>query len=449
MSLMVGVSGIRGIVGQTMTPQLAVRAGCAMAAFCEGGRVVIGRDSRPSGPMARSGVVCGLLAGGCEVIDLGIVPTPTVGLMVRHTDAAGGIMLTASHNPAQWNGIKFISAEGASPPGSVAQRIIDRFEREAFHFADHTGVGSLRTDNTAVQRHVDAVLGIVDVDAIRKRGFRVMLDSVNGAGGPAGRMLLEQLGCDVVHINADPTGVFAHTPEPIAENLTDLCAKTRAAGADVGFAQDPDADRLAVVDDRGVFIGEEYTLALGVLRVLATHPGPACANLSTSRMIDDIAARFGGSCVVYRSAVGEANVVEMMKQHHCVIGGEGNGGLVDPRVVDIRDSLTSMAIILELMTVENKSVSAIVESLPRYAMVKQKFECSRQRIARVLDAVKMKFADAKVSTLDGVRIDWPQGWVHVRGSNTEPIMRVISESNDESSAHELIEKVRAVVDAVQ
>lgn len=448
MSLMVGVSGIRGIIGQTMTPQLAVRAGCAMAAFCEGGRVIVGRDSRPSGPMVRSGVICGLLAGGCDVIDVGIVPTPTVGLMVRHAQAAGGIMLTASHNPAEWNGIKFITADGASPPRSIAQKIIDRFERENFHYAGHTTVGSLRTDNAAADRHVDAVLGIVDVDTIRAFGFRVVLDSVNGAGGPAGRLLLDQLGCDVVHINADPTGHFAHTPEPIAENLTDLCARTAQAGADVGFAQDPDADRLAVVDERGVFIGEEYTLALGVLRVFATRPGPACANLSTSRMIDDIAARAGEPCAVHRSAVGEANVVEAMKQHHCVIGGEGNGGLIDPRVVDIRDSLTSMAIILELLALEKKSVSQIVESLPRYTMVKQKFECSRERITRVLDAVKSKFADAKVSTLDGVRIDWSQGWVHVRGSNTEPIMRIIGESKDERAAHELIEKVRAVVDAV-
>lgn len=448
MSLMVGVSGIRGIVGETLTPQLAVRAGCAMGAFCNGGRVVIGCDSRPSGPMVRSAVVSGLLASGCDVTDLGVVATPSVGLMVRQLQAAGGVMLTASHNPSQWNGIKFISAEGAAPPLHVAQKIIDRFEREAFSFANHQSVGRLQTDDSANQNHVDAVLKIVDVDAICARNFSVVLDSVNGAGGPAGLLLLEKLGCAVVHVNGEANGLFAHTPEPIAENLTDLCGQVASAGADVGFAQDPDADRLAIVDEKGRFIGEEYTLALGAYRVLLTTPGPVCANLSTSRMIDDIAAKVGDACKVYRSAVGEANVVQMMKAHHCVIGGEGNGGLIDPRVVDIRDSLTSMAVVLDLMAAEGKPLSQIVESLPRYAMVKQKFECDRSRIARVLDAVKQKFADARISTTDGVRIDWPQGWVHVRGSNTEPIMRIIGEAEDESAANELIAQVRTVVDSV-
>ena len=449
MSLMVGVSGIRGIVGETMTPQLAVRAACAMGAFCDKGRVLVGRDSRPSGTMLRSAVISGLLASGCEVIDLGVITTPGVGVMVGRLHAAGALMLTASHNPAPWNGIKFITADGSAPSEPVARRIIDIFEGDAFALADHDHIGTPRTDDGGPQHHVDTVLKIVDADTVRRQGFHVVLDSVNGSGGPTGRGLLERLGCRVTHINGDPTGRFAHTPEPIAENLTGLGDEVRRSGAHVGFAQDPDADRLAVVDETGAFIGEEYTFALGAMRVLETRPGPVAANLSTSRMIDDIAARMGSGCTVHRSPVGEANVVAAMKEHQCVVGGEGNGGLIDPRVVDIRDSMTSMAIILELMATRGQPLSDIVATIPRYVMVKQKFPCDRPRIGRVLERLRTAFDDARVSTIDGVRMDWPTGWVHVRGSNTEPIMRVIGESADDRSAERLVEKVRRVVDQVE
>lgn len=444
MSLMLGVSGIRGIVGLTLTPQVAAAAGCALATHVGGGRVVVGRDSRPTGDMVRQAAISGLLAGGCEVIDLGIVSTPAVGLMVRQLDAAGGMVITASHNPAQWNGIKFLTAQGSAPPADMAERLIDLVRSGSFALADYTRVGRLSSDSSTNQRHLDAVLGTVNVDSIRAKRFRVLLDSVNGAGGPAGRQLLNSLGCDVTHINAEPTGQFAHAPEPIAENLTDLSTQTAAANCQVGFAQDPDADRLAIVDERGTYIGEEYTLALAARQVFATRPGPAAANLSTSRMIDDLAAQAGGACCVHRSAVGEANVVEVMRRHNCVIGGEGNGGVIDPRVVYIRDSLASMALALELMATESRPLSAIVGDLPRYAMVKQKFECDRERIAGILDAVKREFASAQISTIDGVRIDWPEGWVHVRGSNTEPIMRIIAEAEDETTASELITRVRSV-----
>lgn len=449
MSLMVGVSGIRGIVGETMTPQLAVRAACAMGAFCDKGRVLVGRDSRPSGSMLRSAVISGLLASGCEVIDLGVITTPGVGVMVGRLHAAGALMLTASHNPAPWNGIKFITADGSAPSEPVARRIIDIFEGDAFALADHDHIGTPRTDDGGPQHHVDTVLKIVDADTVRRQGFHVVLDSVNGSGGPTGRGLLERLGCRVTHINGDPTGRFAHTPEPIAENLTGLGDEVRRSGAHVGFAQDPDADRLAVVDETGAFIGEEYTFALGAMRVLETRPGPVAANLSTSRMIDDIAARMGSGCTVHRSPVGEANVVAAMKEHQCVVGGEGNGGLIDPRVVDIRDSMTSMAIILELMATRGQPLSDIVATIPRYVMVKQKFPCDRPRIGRVLERLRTAFDDARVSTIDGVRMDWPTGWVHVRGSNTEPIMRIIGESADDRSAERLVEKVRRVVDQVE
>ncbi len=271
---------------------------------------------------------------------------------------------------------------------------------------------------------------------------------MNGAGGPAGRCSWMNWGCQVVHVNAEPTGIFAHTPEPTKENLGDLCTQTLSEKADVGFAQDPDADRLAIVDEKGGYIGEEYTLALAAKHLFADKPGPAAANLSTSRMIDDLAAQAGGECRVYRSAVGEANVVAAMKKHNCVFGGEGNGGIIDPRVVYVRDSITAMALTLQVMADEGKPLSEVVAALPSYVMVKQKFECDQERIARALAAVEKEFAGENISTIDGVRIDWPQGWVHVRGSNTEPIMRVIGEAGDTDTAEDLINRVRKVVDGV-
>ncbi|NOX58875.1 MAG: phosphoglucosamine mutase [Planctomycetes bacterium] len=446
MALMMGVSGIRGIVGDTLTPQLAASAGCAMAKYVGGGAVVLGRDSRPSGDMVRSAVAAGLLAGGSNVIDIGIAPTPTTAIMVREHQAAGGIILTASHNPSEWNGIKFLTGDGHAPPVSVAQQLIDILKSGEFDLADYLHVGLLTEDRSANEVHVQKVLNIVDVRAIRSRRFKVVLDSVNGAGQPAGKLLLDELGCDVTYLNPEATGLFAHTPEPIAENLTDLCEQTKAMGADIGFAQDPDADRLAVVDEKGAFIGEEFTLVLGAKRIFETTPGPVCANLSTSRMIDDLAARYGDTCVVHRSAVGEANVVEKMKETGCVIGGEGNGGIIDPRIVYVRDSIGGMALVLDMLAASDQSLSGVVADLPKYEVLKTKMACAKDRIARVLGAVEDAYRSHNPSTIDGVRIDWPEGWVHVRGSNTEPIMRVIGEAADRKTAEELVNRVQAIVD---
>ncbi len=447
MQLITSVSGIRGIIGETLTPGVAADAGCAFASFTGGGTIIVGRDSRVSGEMVKSAVISGLLACGCDVVDIGIGTTPTTALAVAHRKASGGIMITASHNPAPWNGIKYFSAEAVAPPQPVVEQILARFHNRDFTLVPAAETGSVTRDDTATAHHVDTVLRTVDVDAIRARRFQVVLDSVNGGGGPAGRQLLEALGCDVVHVNGEPTGRFAHTPEPIAENLTDLCHQTRRAGAAVGFAQDPDADRLAIVDENGRYIGEEYTLALAARQVFATNPGPACANLSTSRMIDDVAARYDG-CTVHRSAVGEANVADAMKAHRCVVGGEGNGGVIDPRVVYVRDSLVAMALVLQLMTSESKPVSALVDAIPRYASFKQKFECRPPRIAAVLAAMRDAFKKERITEIDGIRIDWPNGWVHVRGSNTEPIMRVICEAADAKAGEALMARVRQVVDAV-
>ena len=448
MSLMISISGVRGIVGRTLTPQLAVDLGCAFAAHVRGGRVVLARDPRPSGPMIHAAVLSGLLGGGCEVIDLGIVTTPGAAIMVNESGADGGIVITASHNPVIWNGLKFLTRHGAAPPKDEVDEILALYRSRDFA---HVAVDKVRAgtrDESTHRRHVDKVLATVNAGAIAERGFHVVLDSVCGAGGTAGRKLLDALGCRVTHLNAEATGRFPHPPEPLAENLGDLCQTVTRTGADIGFAQDPDADRLAIVDGTGHYLGEEYTLALAARQVFATRPGPAATNLSTSRMIDALADRVAGGCVVHRSAVGEANVVEMMRQTASVLGGEGNGGVIDPRVVYVRDSLVAMALVLQLMADEGSPLSHTVAEVPRYWMVKQKFECDRERIDAVLAAAKEEFAQENLDDADGVRIDWPEGWVHVRGSNTEPIMRVIAEADDQVMAEELVRRVRRLIDRV-
>lgn len=455
---MLGVSGIRGIVGETMTPQVAGEAACAFAAHLgRQGSVVVGRDSRPSGPAIASAVTAGLLAGGCHVVDAGIVTTPGLGLTVRQLGASGGLMVTASHNPKQWNGIKFLTGGGRAPSDDEAREILDRFQRRDFGPLDTAARGGVETDTSADRRHVEAVLAVVDAGAIRRRAYRVVLDSVNGAGGASGRLLLEALGCRVVHLNAEPSGEFAHQPEPLAENLTDLAEATGREQADIGFAQDPDGDRLAMVDERGRYIGEEYTLAIAVRAVLegATARAEArgsrrlqcmVANLSTSRMIDDLATEAGPDWTVHRTPVGEAHVVQGMFAHDAMIGGEGNGGVIDPRVGLVRDSLAAMALALEHMARTGLSLSQIVGRMPTYHMLKTKMPCDRSSVAARLQQLRERFAGQKINTADGVRIDWPEGWVHVRASNTEPVMRVIAEATDEPTAAMLVGRVREAIE---
>lgn len=442
MTLMMTVSGVRGIVGRTMTPVLSAELGAAFGSHLGGGQVVVGRDPRPSGAGLGAAVTGGLLATGCDVVDLGVVSTPGVAVMILEHSAAGGVVITASHNPVNWNGMKFLTALGSAPPPDVAAKILDRYRDKRFAWADVDRFGRLERDDSTHERHVDRVLGILDVPAIRSRKrLEVVLDSVNGAGGIGGRLLLERLGCEVIHINAEPTGQFAHMPEPTAENLTGLCDAVREHGADLGFALDPDADRLAIVDDRGVYLGEEYSVALAARFMFARCPGPAAVNLSTSRMIDDLAREAGGEIVVHRTPVGEANVAKAMLDLGCVIGGEGNGGVIDPRVAPVRDGFVAMGLVLNLLAEEGRPLSAVAHDMPRYVMLKKKFELDPVRIDAWLGRVRGVVGDGRLNDVDGLRIDWPQGWVHVRRSNTEPIARVIAEARDRDAAEELVRRV--------
>ncbi len=447
--LMVSVSGIRGQIGRTLTPEVAARFGAAFGTMLGAGKtVVVGRDSRPSGPMVRNAVTSGLLACGVKTIDLGLVTTPGVALMTRELGADGGVVITASHNPIEWNGIKFLRPNGLALSVEGAAELKRIWQRGDYAYVAPDACGTETTHDSTHATHIARVLAIVDTEAIAARRFKVVLDSVNGAGCVGTARLLEELGCDLVAMNAEPTGLFAHTPEPTEANLTDLCAEVARSGAAVGFAQDPDADRLALVDERGTYIGEEYTLALCAAYVLARHSGPAAANLSTSRMIDDVAARYGA--VVVRTPVGEANVAGRMLADRCIIGGEGNGGIIDPRVVPVRDSMVGIALILAQMTETGKALSELVDEIPRYAMIKTKFPCPADAAPKVAAAARAHFAGrdgAAFDDSDGLRIDLPDGWVHVRASNTEPIMRIIAEAPQRSTAEALVDEVRRIAES--
>ena len=441
-----------------MTPEVAARFGAAFGSFVrdrlgvERPTFCVGRDSRPSGEMIAAAAGSGLMSVGCNLIDLGIVTTPSVAVMIGHHDADGGMVVTASHNPIMWNGLKSLNADGVAPPSADAAEIIRRFQESDLAYVPVDQLGARRSDASTDRLHVDRVLAALDPEPIRAAGFTVVLDSVNGAGCVAGRMLLEELGCTVVHMNGEPTGHFAHTPEPIEANLSDLMRETPARGADVGFAQDPDADRLVVVDENGRFIGEEYTLVLAVERTLEVHGGGTMAvNLSTSRMIDDVAAGVPGASVL-RTAVGEANVVSALKPAGGLIGGEGNGGVIFPPVCWVRDSLSSMALVLSLMAARREPLHAIVDRLPRYEMIKQTYDLSdiggRAVVDDILAAVRQANADQRVNDADGLRVDRDAFWVHVRPSNTEPILRLIAEGRTRADAEAGIQSVAEVITSV-
>lgn len=447
--LIISISGVRGIIGENLTASIAADYGCVFGTFLKdlsAGRlgdkyaavnrklsVSIGRDSRPSGQMLKSAVTAGLCSVGIDVIDLGIVSTPGVSVMVTHIGCAGGVIVTASHNPVQYNGIKLLLSNGVAPPPDAAKQIREYFSNRHFTLADSIHCGKITSNDQTDAVHIDKVLAIIDKKTIAAKKFKVVLDSVNGAGGRVAKKMLAELGCTVSAINDEPTGLFAHTPEPLAENLKDLCKVVKAKNADLGFALDPDADRLAIVDENGNYIGEEYTLALAAKHIFSKKKGTAATNLSTSRMIDDIAKEAGGQ--VIRTAVGEANVAAAMLQHNCIIGGEGNGGVIDLRVSPVRDALVGMAFALQLMAETGKTISQLVSEIGRYYMTKEKFAVELCKVAQILNAAKNAFADAdvKLNTDDGCRVDFADGWFHLRASNTEPVMRVIVEAKDKQT----------------
>jgi len=445
--LIISISGMRGIVGENLTPSIAAEYGCAFGKFLKNNHigkgkklsVCIGRDSRSSGEMLKSAVATGLCSVGVDVIDLGLVTTPGVGIMVRELRCNGGVIITASHNPIQYNGVKLLLGNGIAPPADVAGQIRQYFFDKHFAIVDSHSHGKVTSNEQTDTTHIAKVLAIVNKEAIAAKKFKAVLDSINGAGGRVTKKMLSELGCEVTAINDKPTGIFAHRPEPTARNLTGLCRVVKEKEADIGFAQDPDADRLAIVDEAGKYLGEEYTLALAAKYVFSKENGKAATNLSTSRMLDDIAEEAGGQ--VIRTAVGEANVAGAMLENNCIIGGEGNGGVIDLRVGPIRDSLVGIALVLQLMAETGKTVSQLAGEITGYYMRKDKFAAVQTQARQILDLAKKTFTDAKLDTTDGCRFDFKDGWLHMRASNTEHVMRVIIEAKNQSIAKKYINAV--------
>lgn len=448
--LMLSVSGLRGVIGQSLTPDVATKYAQAFGQWLIGRskdptpHVVLGRDSRPSGEMIQNAATAGLLSVGCRVTELGIVTTPSVGIMIDHLGADGGMVVTASHNPIIWNGLKVLDAHGVSPPPEQVEQVIGSFKGGPIQTLPVHQLRSIERNDTSHQVHVDRVLGHIDVAAVQGRPKKVVIDSVHGAGGAAARMLCDRLGAEFVHLYAEPTGQFPHAPEPTRENLAGLADAVRELGADVGFAQDPDADRLAIIDERGTYIGEEYSLALCAMHVMSRTPNSAAvANLSTSRMIDDLATQFGGR--VWRSPVGEANVAKRMRLEKATIGGEGNGGVIWPTVGYVRDSISTIGLVLELMATRNQSISQLVNQIPAYAIVKHKVDIRPGMADAAVKMLAEAYADQRIDTQDGIRIDLDDGWLHVRPSNTEPILRIIAEAADENQAKVLVDRAEGLI----
>src|SRR5690348_3856298 len=450
--LMVSVSGIRGRVGEALTPEIVARYAAAFGAWSArhaGGdaRIVVGRDSRVSGPMFHRATVAALQSVGCTVVDLGLTTTPTCQLAVEDHHAAGGLMISASHNPIEWNALKFIGSSGLFLEASEGAEMRSLVEG-TIPRATWDRLGPVNHDERAVERHIDRVLKIpyLDVEGIRSRKFKVALDCVRGAGKVIMPALLERFGCEVVSINMEPDGRFPRPPEPVAENLGELERLVLDRGAVVGFAVDPDVDRLALVSEQGRAIGEDYTLALAALVVLRHRPGTVVTNLSTSRVVDDAAHRAGAS--VIRAPVGEVNVAVRMRKERAPVGGEGNGGVILSEVHLGRDAPVGAALTLQLLHEENRTLSAIVGDLPKYVIVKDKLDRPNASLESVYATLRRAFADAAVDTQDGLRLAWADRWVHVRPSGTEPIVRVIAEAPTESEARELVRKSREPLEAL-
>ncbi|OYP34548.1 phosphoglucosamine mutase [Rhodopirellula sp. MGV] len=445
--LIISVSGLRGIIGETLTPVVAARFVAAFAAQLPAGKIIVGRDGRSSGPMLRDTIVAALRACGRDVIDADVAATPTIGVLVKTSGAAGAVQISASHNPPPYNGIKLFGGDGRVLDAVTGAKICDAYHEDVAAWCDFDKIGSAAVHDDPHAAHLEAVLATVDVDAIRAAKHKVLLDSNHGAGSLLGRRLLASLGCEVVTFGETPDGQFEHVPEPTEENLAGISDLVRQSGCAVGFCQDPDADRLALIDADGKYVGEEYTLALCVRRAMSCEAtrGPIVINGATSSMSERIAAEAGAAS--FRSAVGEANVADMMIANKATYGGEGNGGPIDPRVGYVRDSFVGMAQILDLMTSTKKTLAELADEIPKFAIVKDKASVSADGLPELFGKLKQQYPEASCDDGDGLRLAWPDRWLLVRGSNTEPIVRLIAEAETATLAQELCDSARALLDA--
>lgn len=441
---MVSVSGVRGIFGESLTPEIAMKYAAHFGIFCNRGKIIVGRDSRVTGPAMFNAVTAGLMSVGCDVVDLGIVSTPTVLLAVEESDASGGISITASHNPAEWNALKFVGANGMFLFPENADTFINSLDKPV-DYVSWERIGKMSSDPDGSKRHIDKILQIsyLDIEKIRAEKFKVVLDCVNGAGGVIAPVLLRSLGCEVIELNCEPTGIFAHTPEPLNKNLGDLEKAVAAHKADLGFATDPDVDRLSIVDETGKCIGEEFSLLLAEKFILSKVKGDIVTNLSSSMASEDIAAKFGVQ--VHRTKVGEINVGKKMQEIKSPVGGEGNGGIICPEVHYTRDAPAGMAIILGYLSERNEPISKLAIEIPHYYFAKDKIKVDPAELDNIMAKVPEIFADYELDTTDGIKVLGDKFWIHIRKSGTEPIIRVYVESEtaekSEKICAETIEKL--------
>lgn len=443
MSLKASISGIRGIVGESLTPDVIVKYVSAYSQMMPAGPILLGRDSRPSGNVLCNFVAYLLNCLGRDVIEIGIVPTPTVLFCVKEKEYAGGIVITASHNPIEWNALKLVNSKGKFLSPAEFAKLSELVEQGKFDYAVWDKLGKSEKMHDMALLHLEKVLNFVDVEKIKAKTFKVVIDTVNGAGGPIGAKLLRTLGCEVIEINTETTGYFAHPPEPTPVNLTQLSEKMKECGADVGFALDPDADRLVLAGSDGEILSEEYTLALCADHYLSSkEKTDLVINLSSSRLCDDVAAKHGVK--VLRVPTGEIHVTESLEQTGAKLGGEGNGGVILPQINKCRDTLVGMALILEYLANNGKKIEDCAKEIGNYSFIKTKFQVTDIDLTKTEALLKEKFPDGKLNNSDGLRLDFDDSWVLIRKSNTEPIVRVFAEAKSEQRALELIESVRNI-----
>jgi phosphomannomutase len=436
---MVSISGIRGIIGETLTPEIITNFSLSYGTLNKSKKVIISRDTRGSGEMVLNFVKGALIATGCHVIDIGVATTPTIEVMIEKLKASGGVMVSASHNPIEWNAMKFFNHFGQLMTAGENNKLLDIYNNQKWLLANWEKIGTDKKDITANESHIELVLKNINYKAIKAKKFKVALDSINGAGGEITLLFLKELGCQVLEVNTDMSGKFAHKPEPIEANLKDFVKFVKTKKIDAAFIQDPDADRLVILDEKGLWLGEEYTTALCVREILKVKKSPVVVNMSTSRMNEDIANEFG--CKFYRSKVGEANVVEMMKKKKSIAGGEGNGGIIAGNIHFGRDSLVGIGYLLQGMTTGEK-VSDLVKAIPSYAMLKTTLPVQKEKLKKALAKLTKKYKNEKINSEDGIRIDFKDKWVHLRSSNTEPIIRIISEAKTTYEADNLIQEIK-------
>jgi phosphomannomutase len=447
-TLMTSISGIRGIVGDGLDPETIVKYTNAYADFIGSGKVVIGRDARITGEMVNQITAGTLLAKGIDVIDIGICPTPTVQFNVKKLKANGGIAISASHNPNEWNALKLLNSTGQFLSPEEYNRMQEYLQNYQPQYKSWEKIGKWTEYPKGIQNHIDAIfdLGIIYVDEIRKRRFKVLVDCVNGAGAYVLPEFLKEFGCEITEMNCEKTGIFPRKPEPLPENLTETMKKVKETKTDLGIVVDPDVDRLVLITDKGEPFNEENTIVQVVQFVLSRKKGDAVVNLSTTRAVDDVAAKYG--CKVFRSPVGEANVVKKMKEVNAIIGGEGSGGVIFPELHYGRDALVGIALTLQHLFDFGKSLSTLKDELPQYFISKKKIDISKDP-DELIRKLTTDFKDQKINTEDGLRIDFEDHWVHFRKSNTEPIIRIITEAKTKTEAESYSEKYLRIINSLE